>query len=142
MSKDEMSFDTTPVQVTQTLSSLERTQYLSLVASIIEEFRKIDPEMHLNTIATYLMVAIREGRTKAEMADRLGVAQASTSRNVKVLTKAKNKFGKDGYDLVVQERDPREGRRHIVNLSQRGKMISNVLAEAALRANPARSAGG
>lgn len=110
------------------LSALQRQQGLQVAAEIIEEFRKVDPEMHLNTIATYLMVAIREGRTKADMADRLGIAQASTSRNVKLLTKAKTRFGKDGYDLVVQEQDPHERRRHIVNLSQKGKMMANVIA--------------
>jgi DNA-binding MarR family transcriptional regulator len=112
------------------LSALSKKQYMQLIYDLVEEFRKIDPEMHLNTLSTYLIVAAQgEGRTKKEISDRLGVSQAATSRNVKLMTKEKTRFGKAGYDFLSQEPDPMDPRRHLISLSQRGKMITNVFSQ-------------
>ena len=92
----------------------------------IEEFRKIDPEMPLQMAATFMVVAIRKGITMKELAETLGISQASCSRNVAALSKW-HRLNREGHDLIYTEEDPIERRRKIAFLTPKGKRIAETL---------------
>lgn len=88
----------------------------------IDELRKVDPEMQAQTAALLIEVAINKEITMKDLADRVGISQASTSRNVAALSKV-HRLGKAGHDLVVATEDPAERRRKIVRLTKKGERV-------------------
>lgn len=103
-------------------------QTLAKGLRFVEEFRKIDPEMQLQTVATFMSVAVQPGITMKELADRLGISQASCSRNVAALSKW-HRMSRPGHDLVEAVEDPAERRRKIVHLTPKGKRIAQTIWE-------------
>ena len=93
---------------------------------LIEELRKLDAEMPIQTAAAYLEVANREGQTMSEIAKTLGLAQSSCSRNISALSK-RHRHGKAGLDLVIATEDPDERRRKIVRLTAKGKRVLKTI---------------
>lgn len=85
----------------------------------LNELRELDPWMGLQTMETFLVIAMRPGLTMQEIADATGLAQSSCSRNVALLSKW-HRLGKPGADLVVTYEDPVERRRKIVFLNEKG----------------------
>jgi DNA-binding MarR family transcriptional regulator len=67
-----------------------------------------------------LAVALQPGLTMSDLADRVGMAQSSCSRNVAHLSKW-FKPGVAGLDLIEVHEDPRERRRKVMFLNQRGR---------------------
>lgn len=93
---------------------------------LLEELRKLDPEMQLQMAATLVLVAKKEGITMKEMSDRLGISQASCSRNVAALSRW-HRLNRAGHDLVIATEDPAERRRKVVFLTPKGKRVMNSL---------------
>lgn len=93
----------------------------------LEEFRKFDPEMQMQTAATLLIVAMRPGITTKELTGKLGISQASCSRNVAALSKL-TRHGEPGPDLIVAEEDPHERRRKVMRLTPKGQRVAESLA--------------
>lgn len=88
----------------------------------IEEFRKLDPEMPMQMAAVFLLVAINPDLTLKNISERLGIAQASASRNVAALSDwHRNK--KPGHGLIEARPDPFEMRRKILRLTPKGKRV-------------------
>lgn len=96
------------------------------ILNIIEEFRKLDPELPSQMGATFVLVAARPGITMKDMAEILGISQASCSRNVAALSKW-HRLNKPGHDLVEAMEDPIERRRKIVKLTPKGKRVAETL---------------
>lgn len=92
----------------------------------IEEMRKIDPEMQAHTINIFVMVCMNPGITMKDLGNRLGVSQATMSRNIAALGKV-HRLNRPGYDLLQAEEDPVERRRKIVNLTAKGKRVKESL---------------
>ena len=65
---------------------------------VLEEFRKLDPDLPIQYALSFLTLAENEGMSMRELAERLGIAQSSASRNVAALSKW-HSFGKPGLDL-------------------------------------------
>ena len=107
---------------------------------VLEEFRKLDPDLPIQYALSFLTLAQNEGMSMRELAERLGIAQSSASRNVAALSKW-HSFGKPGLDLVQAEEDPRERRRKIISLTPKGHALIGTLREMmAPRAARAKSA--
>lgn len=98
-------------------------QAMHTLIKVIEEFRKLDAEMPMQTAAVFLNVVLNPGVTMKDLADRCGISQASTSRNIAALSKW-HRLGKAGHDLVEAVEDPAERRRKIVNLTAKGKRVA------------------
>lgn len=87
---------------------------------LIEEFRKLNPEMPMQTAAMLLIIAQSPGITTRELMKRLNVAQATASRNAAVLGQV-NRHGIPGLDLIVSTPDPQERRRNVYHLTPKGQ---------------------
>jgi len=94
---------------------------------ILEIFRELDPDMPIQYALSFLTLARNPGLSIRDLADRLGVAQSSASRNVAALS-AWHSFRKPGHDLVVAQEDPRERRRKVVTLTAKGEALLERIA--------------
>lgn len=64
----------------------------------------------------------RGPQTYEQLRAHLALSNSAVSRTVQRLS-AVNRKGKPGFGLVVVERDPREGRRFLALLSQKGRVF-------------------
>lgn len=96
------------------------------VFQILEEFRKVYPDMQMQAASVFAIIAMNPGITMKELGQRTGLAQSSCSRNVALLSD-KLKHDKDGYGLVVASEDPLERRRKVVHLTPRGNRVASSL---------------
>ncbi|CAK6693618.1 hypothetical protein OGCDGJMD_01468 [Cyanobium usitatum str. Tous] len=64
----------------------------------------------------------RGPQTYEQLCSHLALSNSAVSRTVQRLS-AINRKGKPGFGLVAVERDPREGRRYLALLSQRGRVF-------------------
>ncbi len=93
---------------------------------LLEEFRKFDADMPIQTAAMFLVVAANEGITMKALGEELGISQSSCSRNVAALSK-QHRLNKPGLDLVYAEEDPVERRRKIVKLTPQGRRLAQAI---------------
>ena len=101
---------------------------LRTVADSIELLRTLDSEMQAQTAMCLLVVAMAhpEPVPMREIAQRVGLAQSSTSRNVALLGKVSRK-GRPGLDLLVAREDVSDRRTKLVSLTSRGERFINQL---------------
>jgi DNA-binding MarR family transcriptional regulator len=104
------------------------TKALYKLYRAVEEARKIDPEMQAHTFNIFLTVCINPNVTMKDLGERLGLSQATMSRNIAALGKV-HRLNRPGYDLCVAEEDPVERRRKVVNLTPKGKRVRDALVE-------------
>jgi DNA-binding MarR family transcriptional regulator len=97
---------------------------------LLEEFRKLDQELQMQAAVTFLLIAEAgdEGIRQLDLQNRLGMSQASASRNVALLTKVHWRGPKyEGHDLVAREEDPNDRRNKIVRLTARGRRFLSTI---------------
>jgi DNA-binding MarR family transcriptional regulator len=96
------------------------------VIQIVEEFRKVYPDMQMQTAIVFLTVAMEGTITMKDLGKRWDLAQSTCSRNVALLSD-KLKHDKPGYGLVIAKEDPVERRRKIITLTANGKRVAASL---------------
>lgn len=101
---------------------------LDPLVRVLEALRTLDPDLPIQYALSFLTIAQNEGLSIRDLSERLGIAQSSASRNVAALSKW-HSFGKAGHDLVQAEEDPRERRRKIITLTERGRELATQLSE-------------
>lgn len=110
-----------------------RPEDLDPIVRVLGAFRVLDPDLPIQYALSFLTIAQNEGMSIRDLSERLGIAQSSASRNVAALSKW-HSFGKAGHDLVQAEEDPRERRRKIITLTDKGRTLARDLS--ALLATP------
>jgi len=107
---------------------------LTKLNRIVEELRKLDSEMQLQTVLAFLIIANKNDQgttvTVKEVGELLGVTSASASRNVAALTKF-SRHRKAGHDLVYTHENPEFRVEKFISLTEKGKAlvtrIENIL---------------
>ncbi|MDX0270882.1 MarR family transcriptional regulator [Sinorhizobium meliloti] len=94
--------------------------------SIIEEFRKLDPEMQAQTITLFLTVVSRPGISMKELVQSTGLASSSVSRNVAALSDTHRK-GEAGHNLLRAYEDPEDRRTKRVDVTPKGQRVYATL---------------
>ena len=94
---------------------------------VIEEFRKIDPEMPIQQASAFMYIVTHEGCTMKAVAEHLGMSQAASSRNVAALSEW-HRLKRPGAGLVTSEADPYEMRRKVITLTPKGKRVAETLS--------------
>lgn len=99
------------------------------IISVIEEFRKLEPEIQAQTILTFLLVMQDPGKLSVkDIATRLGLAQSSASRNVAALSKFHRK-GRPGHDLVKADENPMDRREKLIHITPKGRRVAESIVE-------------
>ena len=106
------------------------TKCLHKISSLLNEFRKLDNEMPIQQALTFIWVALREadGVNIKDVADNLGISQASASRNVNAFMKI-NRYRRTGHDLIETHEDPMHRSRKLCNLTHKGTLVKKTLLE-------------
>jgi DNA-binding MarR family transcriptional regulator len=89
---------------------------------LLEEFRKINPEMPIQVAATFLVIAETPRIPFREIGLRTGQSSSATNRNVALLA------GKYGTPLVAYGRDPNDARNNIAWLTPLGERLAASIA--------------
>ncbi len=93
---------------------------------VVEEFRKLDPEMQLQTVLAFVLVAHKQSQgstvTIKEVGEMLGVTSASASRNVAALATV-NRSRQPGHELVVTYENPEYRVEKFIELTDKGKAL-------------------
>lgn len=103
---------------------------LGTLLRAIEELRKIDADMPSQMASTFLLIALKPGRTVGDIESALGLSQSSASRNVAALSERVHdrRNGQVGRGLVEYRSDPRDYRRRELHLTERGhEMVVRLL---------------
>jgi DNA-binding MarR family transcriptional regulator len=108
------------------VGSHNKPDEITLVVRVLEEFRRLDPDLPIQYALSFLTIAQHEGMSMGELAQHLGIAQSSASRNIAALSKW-HSFGKAGHELVEAHEDPRERRRKLVQLTPKGQRLVKIL---------------
>lgn len=94
----------------------------------MDELRKIDPQMHIQTACVFMMVANEEGIRIKDLKERLGFSQSSAARNVALLVdRSDGEGGHLGHGLIVASEDPVERRRKILRLTAKGRRVAETI---------------
>ena len=104
------------------------------LVTILEEFRKFDTEMPIQTAITLLLVKQHQDREGGlsikDIAEMLGVSRAAASRNVSKLSVVGVKSS-TGHGLVEAIEDPNYRVRKTVRLTKLGDRVTNTIQELA-----------
>lgn len=78
-------------------------------------------------IRAFALVAKKEGLTVSEYADQAGITATVMTRNLLDIG-GLNRQREKGLDLIVQERDPYDLRKHRARLTPKGRKLSHDVA--------------
>lgn len=97
-----------------------RAIHLLGLIQLVEQLRRLDLEMQLQTVLTFLLIAKEEGCTLRDLEREMGVSSSSVSRNVAALS-ATDRRGAAGHGLVMKEVSPTDGRARVLFLTRKGR---------------------
>jgi DNA-binding MarR family transcriptional regulator len=96
------------------------------VASIIEEFRKLNAEMQAQQMAIFLAVVAKPECTVTDLANITGHSTGTVSRNVAALSKIHRK-GMPGLDIIQAKEDVLDRRNKRITLTPKGQRVMAAL---------------
>ncbi|MDX0260538.1 winged helix DNA-binding protein [Sinorhizobium meliloti] len=94
--------------------------------TVLEEFRKFDPEMQAQAIVLFLTVVSRPGITMKELIQATGLASSSVSRNVSAFSE-RHRNGEPGHNLLRSYEDPADRRTKRIELTPKGRRVYETL---------------
>ncbi|WP_142850667.1 MarR family winged helix-turn-helix transcriptional regulator [Telmatospirillum sp. J64-1] len=89
---------------------------------VLEEFRKLDPELPIQIALILLLIAEKPGISNRELVQLTGLGKSSVARNVAILSKEHGKFG-----LVTYYEDPEDRRNKVAKLTPEGQRFINSI---------------
>lgn len=101
---------------------------LSKLQSAVKLLRTLDPEMELQSVLAFVLVARSPNRPVAmsKLVEEIGLAQSSVSRNVQKWGDVDAR-GRKGLGCFVVTEDPYDHRSRLVGLTQQGRMLAEQL---------------
>lgn len=117
-----------PASVISTAASHSPLIALHRLVLILDEFRKIAPEMPLQQAITLLTVAAHPGETVSEVARLSGNTLSSTSRHIEFF--GPRNTAKDlGLEMVVYDYSAVDRRKKVVVMTPKGQRTVNSLID-------------
>jgi len=90
--------------------------------AIIQEFRDINGEMNVDTIAALMVVAENEGTSGRDIEAAMDVPSSTAARYLRYFDKIQTN-GKPGHDLVEQQHDSLDYRAKLRVLNPNGELL-------------------
>lgn len=105
-----------------------QTQGLARLSAALQEFHKIDDELTVNNLLTFILTAQEPGITQPDLQARVGMSQSGIGRSIAVLSKFVG-FNQPGHDLLDAVQNPRDRRHKIVGLTTKGERLATKLTK-------------
>lgn len=93
----------------------------------LRAFHTVKQDIPLYAIETFLEIAAQPGITTTQVANRLGISIAATSRHVNLLM-SQDRRGGQGLQLV-EARPSTDPRQHELHLSERGRFLMQTITD-------------
>jgi DNA-binding MarR family transcriptional regulator len=103
---------------------------MSLLGQIFQTLRQINPDMPLQVAVTFCMVAEYPGITQVEITKLGNMSPASVSRHIAILGEYDTRRD-EGFDLIRVDVDDDDRRRKLINLTPKGQIFVDRLAQIA-----------
>jgi DNA-binding MarR family transcriptional regulator len=103
-------------------------QALYRIALILEEFRKVSPTMPVSTALTLVTIAMEEGQSITEVANRSGIPLATVSRHYSQLGPV-NPTEPKAWELIEYPNDLMNRRKKTVRLTPSGQRTIRSLLD-------------
>ena len=97
-------------------------------ARAVDFVREEIGDVPLQALAVFLVVAENGEIPHTHLQKKVGIAQASISRNLMLLSRV-DRRGNEGVDLVESFTDPHEHRRKLAKLTTKGEVLVKKLDE-------------
>lgn len=119
--------------MTQEMIDDRHRKSISILTDALSSFREIDPEMPMQTMITFLVIAgsgekYPGGMPMTQLRLEVGISQAAISRNTALLSKGTG--GRPGHRLILTREDPKHRRRKLVRISQKGLALVEQIHQA------------
>lgn len=114
------------VAMTDDLSLTRHKAQIRSLANAVLQFRELRATMPVAEVHMFLLVALNEGAGLTELAEHADLRKSTASRYLLNLSD-KTLSGAAGHALVIREQDPKELRRNVYTLSDKGKRIVHAL---------------
>jgi DNA-binding transcriptional ArsR family regulator len=92
----------------------------------LEPFRALRATMPLQYVYAFLQVALDEGKSVQEYAQRAGVSHSVMSRHLLDIGD-RNRHMEEGFGLVTYRPNPMELRKHEFFLTEKGRRVANTV---------------
>ena len=93
-------------------------------------FKALDARVSVNEVIAFLYAAENEGLTVQDMADLAGMTQSTASRSLRALGLAGSPWSQPpALGLVEAYLNPRDGRSHVIHLTEAGRDLRAQLDE-------------
>jgi DNA-binding MarR family transcriptional regulator len=102
---------------------------LRSLCEALGEFRNLSVTMPVGEVYMFLMVALNEGSSLSELAEKADMKLSTASRYLLDLSD-KQRAGKAGFALVSREQDPAELRKNMYSLTAKGRNVIKSLMAA------------
>lgn len=104
----------------------ERTQAIIALGRILDEFRRLNPNMPVAQIQAFLMVALDRGLGMTDISDNTGTKNSTASRYL--LELGSSRLDGDGaFGLIERRVDPSDERRAPYRLTRKGKRVVEAI---------------
>ena len=98
------------------------------VLQALHALKTLDARISVNEVIAFLYAAENEGLTVQEMADVSGLTQSTASRSLRALGPPESDWSQaPALGLVEPYLNPRDGRSHVIQLSERGREVCERL---------------
>jgi DNA-binding MarR family transcriptional regulator len=99
---------------------------LALMLDVLDVFRTIRSTMPLQYVATFLLVAMDEGKSVIEYATKMGVSPSVMSRHLLDIGE-RNRRMQEGFGLVTYRANPMNLREHEYYLTPKGHAMAQSI---------------
>jgi len=107
-------------------AKIKDEEILNKVEKIFATLRLVRPDMTLQLAQQFILVALNEGTSLGELADKSGWVLATASRQLLDLGD-RDRHGREGLKLVNSVRDRDNLKKNVYTLSPKGKQVINQL---------------
>jgi DNA-binding MarR family transcriptional regulator len=102
--------------------------YLRRALSVIQEFRQIHSDMTFKMASLFTYIAANPGISMHELRKQTDTKQATCSRTIAVLSEWEE-HDKPGFGLVWTEEDPKERRKKLIHLTEKGEELAATIGD-------------
>lgn len=106
--------------------NVEDAEWVGRQIEFLEEFRKLNQDITANQILAFLHIAINPGISQRELMDKTGLADATVSRMMAVLS-GRGVRGRPGLGVIEIGQMPGDFRTTAQRLSNKGRHVFNSL---------------